>query len=132
MIEGAKERRYQNQWSTDAANHHHSKLLFPVPPSLVGSGGSGDNYGYVGRGGGSFVGASSEKGRPLSPEGGNHAWARGEGWWGDTPMHVAKPYVVTYAFFRLYHPPSRSMTVARPCVAGNRLELRCFNKDNNM
>ncbi len=36
-----------------------------------------------------------------------HTWARG-GWWGDTPMHVVKPYVVTYAVFRLYHPPSRS------------------------
>ncbi len=29
------------------------------------------------------------------------------GWWGDTPMHVVKPYVVTYAVFKLYHPPSR-------------------------
>ncbi len=33
---------------------------------------------------------------------------QGGGWWGDTPMHVVKPYVVTYAVFRLYHPPSRS------------------------
>ncbi len=33
---------------------------------------------------------------------------KGGGWWGDTPMHVVKPFVVTYAVFRLYHPPSRS------------------------
>ncbi len=33
---------------------------------------------------------------------------QGGEWWGDTPMHVVKPYVVTYAVFRPYHPPSRS------------------------
>ncbi len=33
---------------------------------------------------------------------------QGGGWWGDTPMHVVKPYLVTYAVYRLYHPPSRS------------------------
>ncbi len=38
----------------------------------------------------------------------SHTWARGGGWWGDTPMHVVKPYVVTYAVFKLHHPPSSS------------------------
>ncbi len=36
-----------------------------------------------------------------------HTWARGGGWWGDSSMQVVKPYVVTYAVFKLYHPPSR-------------------------
>ncbi len=43
---------------------------------------------------------------------------QGGGWWGDTPMHEVKPYVVTYAFFgfTIHHRGSK-MTVARPCVS---------------
>ncbi len=42
---------------------------------------------------------------------------KGGGWGGDTPMHVVKPYVVTYAFFGFTtHHQGPKMTVARPCV----------------
>ena len=50
-----------------------------------------------------------------------HTWARGGGWWRDTPMHVVKPYVVCsnvrtrFLGFTTHHQGPK-MTVARPCV----------------
>ncbi len=53
---------------------------------------------------------------------------QGGGWWGDTPMHVVKPYVVTYAVFRLYHPPSRSKNDRCSPMCGYGECLECTKK----
>ncbi len=53
-----------------------------------------------------------------------YTWARGG------MMHVVKPCVVTYAVFRLYHPPSRSKNERRwpMCALGGLpKEGKCFN-----
>ena len=58
---------------------------------------------------------------------------KGGGWWGDTPMHVVKPYVVTYAVFRLYHPPSRSKNDrCSPICDGMKTKNRIFDNSGEL